>query len=59
MNDGDSEDFLEIESAFENDGNNPNVRLVQNQTNLKWEFRDEIWRNSNITYHPMPNPFVE
>ena len=57
MSDGNSEDFLKIESSLENNGNNPNVESIQNQIDLKWEFRDETWRNPNIVYHPMPNSF--
>ena len=56
MSDEDSEDFLEIDVDFKSEKDDPNVDSVQNQTGLKWEFRDETLRNSNFVYHPILSP---
>jgi hypothetical protein len=58
LSEGSSKDFPEVESDEDNHEEEGDENgSIENQTGLKWEFRDGTWKNPNFMYKPMPQEF--
>ena len=53
FNKGSNEEDL----VFEYKGENPKDGSLENQTRLKWEFRNDTWQKRNFICDPLLRPF--
>ena len=44
-------------SESDSDDDEQEVESLEEQTRIKWEFRDETWGNPNFEYNPKPTAF--
>ena len=54
LSDASSEDYRDFQYDEEEEVNNIEDGSFQNQIGIRWEFRDDAWRNPNILYDSMP-----
>ena len=52
-----SEDYPDFQYDEEDEVDNIANVSIQNQTGIRWEFRNDTWKNPNIMYDPMSMPF--
>lgn len=52
-----SDTIPDIDWGIESDGEGENAGSIDEEIGLKWEYRDETWRDPNFVYSPMPSPF--
>ena len=46
-----------MDSESKSDEDDPDVGSMEEQTRIKWEFRDQTWKNPNFEYNPKPRVF--
>ena len=51
-------DFFEYEIEEEDDSKNLEDGSLEGQIGLKWNFRDERWKDPNFMYNPMLRDFL-
>ena len=58
LRDGSNLDCFEYKTEEEeDDSKNSKDGILEGQTSLKWDFRDERWKDPNFMYNPVPKDF--